>query len=116
VAVFELFGLPQYAVMAASVPVSLIYSLIMVLTMYPLSDYKLAIQAHSPPSRHTAAAQIARTPPTRDKVLKLSLALMAFSGLVAIVYFLSVCLGALFGAGLKPGALNIKLFSPDPVM
>lgn len=31
---FDLFGLPQYAVMAAIVPVSLIYSLVMVLAMY----------------------------------------------------------------------------------
>lgn len=76
-AVFELFGLPQYAVMAAIVPVSLIYSLIMVLTMYFVARGNFL-------------------------ALKLSLALMAFSGLVAIVYFLSVCLGALFGAGLKP--------------
>lgn len=72
-AVFELFGLPQYAVMAAIVPVSLIYSLIMVLTMYFVARGNFL-------------------------ALKLSLALMAFSGLVAIVYFLSVCLGALFGA------------------
>lgn len=68
-AMFDLFGLPQYAVMAAIVPVSLIYSLVMVLAF------------------------------------KLSLALMVFSGLVASVYFLSVCLGALFGAGLKLGFL-----------
>ncbi|HFT7129402.1 TPA: hypothetical protein ACGRRR_001074 [Klebsiella aerogenes] len=79
-AVFELFGLPQYAVMAAIVPVSLIYSLIMVLTMYFVARGNFL-------------------------ALKLSLVLMAFSGLLAIVYFLSVCLGALFGAGLKPGFL-----------
>ncbi|HCT4435367.1 TPA: hypothetical protein OTX98_000258 [Klebsiella aerogenes] len=79
-AMFDLFGLPQYAVMAAIVPVSLIYSLVMVLAMYFVARGNFL-------------------------ALKLSLALMVFSGLVASVYFLSVCLGALFGAGLKPGFL-----------
>jgi hypothetical protein len=84
--IFELFGLPQYAVMAAIVPVSLIYSLLMVLAMYFVARGNYL-------------------------AFKCFLALVTFSGLVAIIYFIAACLPALFGAGQKPVIIISAVFS-----
>lgn len=77
---FDLFGLPQYAVMAAIVPVALIYSLLMVLAMYFVARGNYL-------------------------ALKFFLALMVISGLTAVIYLISACLPVLFGAGQKVGFL-----------
>lgn len=76
--IFSLFGLPQYAVMAAIVPVSLIYSLLMVLAMYFVARGNYL-------------------------ALRFFLALLVISGLTAMVYLISTCLPVLFGPGQKLG-------------
>ncbi|WP_231564373.1 hypothetical protein [Enterobacter sp. Bisph1] len=85
-AVFNGFGLPQHAVMAAIVPVSLIYSLLIVLAMYFVA-------------RGSYSA------------LKIFLVLLAFSGLVSIINFIAVFLPVIFDGGQKTGFIVSAILS-----